>query len=166
VAFAPVFVNAEVVRSHVRDLMVTLGVSEEMAAAFSSEAWPDGLTDPSCSLASTVAALHRAAMAQARELALDADEADSFAALLTGQYERWLTHLAGHIGCVACEPRCPVLVVGSSVEDAVVPAGLIAPAVDARGYEFARPTAFTEPGLRRFFDDLLHQMPATDGGWR
>jgi hypothetical protein len=166
VTFAPVFVNAEVVRSHVRELMITLGAGEETAAAVSSETWPDGLADPPASLARTVAALRRAAMTQAGEFGLEADEADTFAAQLIGQYELWLTHLASHIGGVAAEPGCPVLAVGSSAEEAACSARLIASGVDACGYEFARPNVFTAPELRGFFADLLHHVPASGGGRR
>lgn len=166
VAFAPELVDEGAVRSHVRDLMVTLGADEEEAVALGARAWPEALADPSAAFARSMAALRRAAAAQAARLGIEGDEADNFAALLTGQYELWLIHLASHVASAAPEPRCPVLVVDSAVEKAVLAGRRIAPAADVRGYEHPRPNVFTEPDLRALLLDLLGPVPSAGGGPR
>lgn len=166
VAFAPEFVDERAVRSHVRDLMATLGADEQTAVTLAAETWPDALTDPGAAFTRTMAALRRAAAAQATQLGIEGDEADNFAALLTGQYELWLTHLASHVGAAAPDPHCPVLVVDLGAEEALATGRRIAPAAHLRGFGHARPNAFTEPALRALLIDLLQPVPSAGGASR
>ncbi|MEU4338108.1 hypothetical protein AB0F59_26220 [Micromonospora lupini] len=141
VVFAPIEVDAPVVAEHAGGLLVALGGSAADAAA-------DWAGDPDGALRKVTRQLRAAALNRAAGLELDPDEAEDFAALLTGRYERWLGHLAAHIGADITAPDCPVHVLDADADAGAAAARRISPRSKPHGWAVRDPLDFTDSALR------------------